>query len=113
LHELPFCRGTEVKVVIDYLPAQGPIAQKISRAVGQDPKSYLQAALFRLRQWLETGEIATTVGQPVGRGSGRAEEGSYDEKRLGLDDSGRGGAPAGRGGPAEMAEQSETTEDAR
>jgi uncharacterized membrane protein len=95
LHELPFCRGTEVKVVIDYLPATGPISQKVSRAVGKDPKSYLQAALFRLRQWLETGEIATTKGQPVGRGSGRAEEGSHDEKRLGGSDLDGGGGNGG------------------
>jgi hypothetical protein len=64
--------------------------------VGRDPKAFLQATLFRLRQWLETGEIATTKGQPVGRGSGRADEGSHDEKRLSPAPGGKAGTPGSK-----------------
>lgn len=82
LRELPFARGTEVKVVIEYIPPKGPLRQKLDKALGRNPKSLLQLALFRFRQLLEAGEIATTKGQPAGRGDGRDEQGSGDEKKL-------------------------------
>lgn len=82
LRELPFSRGTEVTVVVDYIPPQGALGQKWDKAMGKDPKKFLQLSLFRLRQLLEAGEVATTKGQPAGRGDGRDEQGSGDEQKF-------------------------------
>lgn len=82
LRELPFARGTEVKVVIDYIPPQGAILQRLDRAIGKDPRQFLQLALFRFRQLVEAGEVATTKGQPAGRSEGRDQEGAGDEQKF-------------------------------
>lgn len=81
LRELPFGRGTELRVVIDFIPPGGEIRRTLERALGRHPKSFLQLALFRLRQMLETGEIATTKGQPAGEGS-RLDQASHDEQAF-------------------------------
>lgn len=81
LRELPFARGTEVKVVVGYIPQQGKAVATLARTLGRDPKTALRIALWRFRQLMETGEIATTRGQPAGRDDGVDLEGSKDEKR--------------------------------
>lgn len=82
LRELPYERGTELKVVINYVPPQGKVAHAWTRAVGQDLESFLRVALFRVRNVLETGEYASTRGQPAGRGGGRDEDGAGDERNF-------------------------------
>lgn len=82
LRELPFRRGTEVKVVIDYIPPKGGLSQRWDKIMGKDPRVFLKLALFRFRQFMEAGEVATTKGQPTGRFGGRDEQGSKDERLL-------------------------------
>lgn len=82
LRELPFGRGTEVRVVIDYIPPKGAVRQRLDKALGRDPAEFLALSLFRFRQVMEAGELATTKGQPAGRGDGRDVQGSRDEKKF-------------------------------
>ena len=82
LHELPFGRGTVVKVIIDYVPLQNKLGQALSQTKRADLKKRLQTTLFRMRQFVETGEVASTKGQPSGRQGGRDFEGSKDEKKV-------------------------------
>ncbi|HWW61602.1 MAG TPA: SRPBCC family protein, partial [Thermoanaerobaculia bacterium] len=60
-------RGTEVKVVLRYDPPAGVFGAVVSRLFGEDPAVNVQEDLRRLKMLLETGEIATTEGQPTGR----------------------------------------------
>jgi uncharacterized membrane protein len=65
--DAPAGRGTEVHVVLDYLPPAGRVAVALASLMGQSPNQQIRADLRRLRQVLETGEAATTEGQPSGR----------------------------------------------
>lgn len=60
-------RGTEVKVVLRYDPPAGVFGAVVSKLFGEDPAVNVQEDLRRLKMLLETGEIATTEGQPAGR----------------------------------------------
>ena len=68
-------RGVEVR-------AEAELGSALSRGVGEAPARQLGEDLRRLKQLTETGEIATTAGQPSGRRSplGRLLSGS-DERR--------------------------------
>src|SRR3954471_21172448 len=62
----PGDRGTEVTVAIQYgLPA-GPVGKAIASIFGKNPQHVVREDLRHFKQLLETGEIATTVGQPHG-----------------------------------------------
>jgi uncharacterized membrane protein len=61
-------RGTIVTVDVDY-QARGPIAGRIASLVGKTFEQHLQNDLRRWKQLIETGEIATTEGQPSGKRS--------------------------------------------
>ncbi len=65
--ELPNTRGTEVRVAIRYAPPGGKAGMLLSKVVGQSPDAQLRADLRRLKQLLETGEVATIDGQSSGR----------------------------------------------
>ncbi|HLP84098.1 MAG TPA: hypothetical protein VK157_07085 [Phycisphaerales bacterium] len=82
LRELPFHRGTEMRVVIDYISPKGTIRQQVDKTRKRDPETNLHLALWRFRQLLETGELATTKDQPAFRGTGRDELGSGDEQKF-------------------------------
>lgn len=60
-------RGTEVKVVLRYDPPAGRFGATVSKLLGEDPARNVQEDLRRLKMLLETGEVATTAGQPSGR----------------------------------------------
>ena len=60
-------RGTEVKVVLRYDPPAGKLGARVSKILGEDPATNVQEDLRRLKMLIETGEIATTEGQPTGR----------------------------------------------
>ncbi|PYQ31989.1 MAG: cyclase [Acidobacteria bacterium] len=64
---LPDGRGTEVKVVLRYDPPAGLLGAAVSKLFGEDPAMQVQEDLRRLKMLVETGEIATTEGQPSGR----------------------------------------------
>ncbi|MBD2099489.1 SRPBCC family protein [Leptolyngbya sp. FACHB-261] len=59
-------RGTEVKVVTEYNPPGGAIGDAIAKLFGESPKQQLGDDLRRFKMLMETGEIATTEGQPKG-----------------------------------------------
>ncbi len=62
----PGNRGTEVEVVIVYQPPGGKIGAAIAKLFGEEPKQQIGDDLNRFKMLMETGEIATTEGQPKG-----------------------------------------------
>ena len=69
LRAAPGNRGTEVTVGLAYDPPGGTPGRWLLKLMGAEPRQQLTRDLYRLRQLLETGEIATTVGQPAARES--------------------------------------------
>jgi uncharacterized membrane protein len=67
--QAPGGRGTHMKVSMHYRVPGGRAATTLAKLIGHDPESELREDLRRFRQLLETGEIATTAGQPSGRRS--------------------------------------------
>ncbi len=59
-------RGTEVKVVMEYELPGGAMATAIAKLFGEAPEQQIGDDLNRFKQLMETGEIATTEGQPKG-----------------------------------------------
>jgi uncharacterized membrane protein len=59
-------RGTHVKLRMEYLPPVGRLTNTFLSLIGQDPTAQIKDDLYRMKQLIETGEIATTEGQPVG-----------------------------------------------
>ena len=70
----PGARGTVVRVEVYYGLPGGAAAAKAAELLSVAPESMVTADLRRLKQLIETGEIATTRGQPSGKRSlmGRA-----------------------------------------
>lgn len=60
-------RGTEVKVVMEYNILGGAITAAIAKLLGEEPENQIGEDLHRFKQFMETGEIATTEGQSSGR----------------------------------------------
>ncbi|HEY6515918.1 MAG TPA: SRPBCC family protein [Steroidobacteraceae bacterium] len=63
----PAGRGTIVRVSLHYSPLGGALGAGLVRLLGHDPQSRIREDLRRFKQVMETGEIATTRGQPTGR----------------------------------------------
>lgn len=59
-------RGTQVKVVLEYQPPGGALTDAIASLFGESPQEQIGDELNRFKQLMETGEIATTKGQPQG-----------------------------------------------
>ncbi|HZN03438.1 MAG TPA: SRPBCC family protein [Candidatus Polarisedimenticolia bacterium] len=57
-------RGTVVRLGLDYAPRTGALKAFVAGLV---EKVQLKKELHRFKQWFETGEVATTEGQPSGR----------------------------------------------
>ncbi|XXT15920.1 hypothetical protein WME94_37305 [Sorangium sp. So ce429] len=70
LSSAPGERGTEVKAVLPGARPRGPVARAAGKLLAELPRRRLRGDLRRLRQWIEVGEIPTTVGQPSGRTGG-------------------------------------------
>jgi len=68
--EAPAGRGTEVRIVVDYIPPAGRLGAAIAKLLGRDAKGEIQEDLRRFKRLMETGEVPTTVGQPRGTCSG-------------------------------------------
>jgi uncharacterized membrane protein len=62
----PGDRGTEVKVVLDYIPPAGQLGRWIAKLFGEDPQHEVREDLRCFKQIMETGEIPTIQGQPHG-----------------------------------------------
>ncbi len=71
--QLPFARGTEVRVTMEYVPPSGSIGNAVAKAVGADPQIMVRKALHQFRMLMEAGEVATTQGQPVGANTFRTD----------------------------------------
>lgn len=64
--DAPGGRGTEIHVELQYNPPGGIAGAYLARLFGREPEQEIKADLARLKQFLETGEVATTKGQPKG-----------------------------------------------
>lgn len=62
-------RGTVVRVDMLYVPPAGKVGVWIARMFGEEPALQVADDLRRLKQLLETGEVATTLGQSSGKRS--------------------------------------------
>jgi uncharacterized membrane protein len=62
----PGNRGTEVKVVLDYIPPAGKIGSVIAKLFGEEPEGQIREDLRRFKRLMETGEIITVEGQTRG-----------------------------------------------
>ena len=60
-------RGTIVRLSIHYSPIGGQLTSALATLLRRDPQSQVHEDLRRFKQLLESGEIATTRGQPTGR----------------------------------------------
>lgn len=79
-------RGTEVKVVLEYVPPGSRFGDAVAKMFGDDPKNQVHQALHRFRQVMETGEIPTAKGQPVGANAMRRDRPGETDKRKTDDD---------------------------
>jgi uncharacterized membrane protein len=64
----PVGYGTDAHIQLKYEPRAGYIDKFTSMLFGEEPEKQLRADLRRLKQILETGEVPTTKGQPIGEG---------------------------------------------
>lgn len=67
LTDAPGERGTEIRVVVPGARPRGRLARAAGKVLAEVPRRRLRGDLRRLRQWIEVGEIPTTMGQPSGR----------------------------------------------
>lgn len=70
-------RGTVLQVELRYRPPGGVVGATIAKLFGEAPEKQIPVDLMRVKQLLETGEIATTAGQPAGRT--RSTSRKYDD----------------------------------
>jgi uncharacterized membrane protein len=69
--EAPAGRGTEVHVVLDYIPPGRVVGKWVAKLFGEDPQTQIETDLRRFKMLMETGEVASTAGQPRGECSPR------------------------------------------
>ncbi|MGH9159205.1 MAG: SRPBCC family protein [Vicinamibacteraceae bacterium] len=69
VRQAPGGRGTELRVRLQYAPPAGRAGAWIGWLAGEEPSLQIREDLRRVKQLLEAGEIATTEGQPAGRGT--------------------------------------------
>jgi uncharacterized membrane protein len=55
----PEGRGTDVKVVIDYIPPAGRVGSAIAHLFGEEPSIQIREDLQRFKQLMETGQVPT------------------------------------------------------
>jgi len=67
LRPAPGGRGTEVRLDVEYQPPGSPLGRSMARLLGTATEYVVEEDLRRLKQLLEAGETATTLGQPQGQ----------------------------------------------
>ena len=72
----PGDRGTELHVTLDYIPPAGRVGAMIAKLFGEEPAQQVKDDLRRFKQFMETGEIPTTEGQPAGGAARRDRSGA-------------------------------------
>src|SRR5947209_8974364 len=70
----PGGRGTLMRVVLKYDPPAGKLGAIVARLFGKNPEQQIEEDLRRFKQLMETGEVATTEGQPSGRSAPAKEQ---------------------------------------
>jgi len=73
----PGNRGTVIQVQLQYNPPAGRMGAGLAKLFGEAPEKQIAVDLHRLKQIIETGEIARTEGQPAGRP--RSTSRKYDD----------------------------------
>jgi len=63
----PGGRGTEVRVVLEYVPPAGLPGVLVAKIFGKEPEQQIREELRHFKEFMEAGEIAGTRGQPSGR----------------------------------------------
>ena len=66
----PTGHGTYVRVTLNYNPPAGSVGATLGQLLGAEPGQLIKEELRRLKQLMETGEIATIDGQSSGRAEG-------------------------------------------
>jgi uncharacterized membrane protein len=56
-------------VSMSYVPPAGKVGVHVAKMFGEEPSMQIDSDLRRMKQLIETGEIAQTEGQPSGRRS--------------------------------------------
>lgn len=90
----PGGRGTEVHVELSYAPPAGALGVAAAKLTGEEPNTQVRDALRRFKQILETGEAATTEGQPSGRAPAQASDGSTSMSEQSIPEKGQDGKTA-------------------
>jgi uncharacterized membrane protein len=62
----PEGRGTEVRVVLDYIPPAGRLGSAVAKLFGEEPQQQVRDDLRRFKQLMETGQVPSIEGQPQG-----------------------------------------------
>jgi len=83
--DAPAGQGTQVKVELQYNPPAGMIGAAIASLWGEEPGQQIEEDLQRLKQYLETGEIASLQAQF--RGNGRRTRKQDRKVETALEDS--------------------------
>ncbi len=60
-------RGTVIRVLMQYNPPAGSMGAAVAKLLGEEPGQQVRNDLYRFKQMMETGEIATVQGQSSGR----------------------------------------------
>jgi uncharacterized membrane protein len=71
----PGGRGTEVRLILMFLPPAGAYGAVVTSLTGVDPDTLLMSALRRVKQVIEAGEVVMVDGQSSGRDAIPAAEG--------------------------------------
>jgi uncharacterized membrane protein len=82
--DAPGGRGTEIQVTIQYDPPAGSAGAMAAKLLGEEPSIQVLDDLRRFKMIMETGEVATTKGQPSGRLDEVHEERAELNQRLGV-----------------------------
>jgi uncharacterized membrane protein len=73
---------TMVKVALEYEPPTGRFASFVAKLFGKEPNIQVAQDLARFKALMETGEIPTTTGQPVGEAQLRKQEQKEQETKT-------------------------------
>lgn len=69
--------GTEVKLQVEY--DIGSFKEGVAKLLRLSPEQQMREDLRHFKQWMETGELSTTTGQPAGRSEDKSEK--YKESK--------------------------------
>ena len=73
---------TMVKVALEYEPPVGRFASFVAKLFGKEPNIQVAQDLARFKALMETGEIPTTKGQPVGEAQMEKQEEQHQETKA-------------------------------